>query len=292
MKKIALLPTAITLALGLTVGAAQAGVVTTMISVDGVDSLTFVDARDGGAGGTLSTIPSTARGSFETKLVAGSAKTEDFSGAPYAPYQDGDFVVVDPLTGPIDAFGRTDALTPSLEVGSAGQYYVQTALTSGNAGRFDPTSAPCVSPILTDCKARWFEASGNFTIDFGAGYGAFGFYGSDFGDFRGTLTMFLMRDGANDVQIDLAAFTDSANGALGFFGFYDNVNRYTGIRFALSQNVGQGEQADFFGFDDLILGQVDSGNQSVPEPGSLALVGASLLALTAARRRRAGSNKA
>lgn len=286
MKKIALLPTAITLALGLTVGAAQADVVTTMISVDGVDSLTFVDARDGDAGGSLSTIPSQARGNFETKLVAGSAKTEDFSTAPYAPFVDDQtgFPVVDPLTGPIGAFGIPDAISLGI-----GNHYVQTARTDGGAGRFDPTStADCTSGEAADCTARWFEASGDFTINFGTGYGAFGFYGTDFGDFAGSLTMFLLRDGAAEVEIIFEPFDDSDTGALGFFGFYDTVNRYTGVRFVVSP----GEQDDFFGFDDLILGQVDSGNQSVPEPGSLALVGASLVALTAARRRRAGSNKA
>ena len=70
-------------------------------------------------------------------------------------------------------------------------------------------------------------------------------------------------------------------GSLLFWGFIDTTTAYTKIAFG-NTNAG----TDFFGFDDMTIG--DRQQIRVPEPASLALVGLSLLALTATRRRRRG----
>ncbi len=115
-----------------------------------------------------------------------------------------------------------------------------------------------------------------FSLTFSSAISAFGFYGTDFGDFNGSIELQLSGGGA----VNLAIPHGNNNGNVLFFGFIDTVNSYTGISFA---NVGQ-TGTDVFGFDDMIIGDRQQ-ISTVPEPSTLALFSLSLIVLSVSRRK-------
>lgn len=271
---------AVSLALLVCTGTAQAGLVFLDVATDTAPNGVVNPDAD----------PAKARKSFRDMLKPDSIKTDGFSS--YA--QGGDVTTLD-MSATIGAALTSAGGSGGLETGKV----VDEDIDKPVDGRFDTTG---------DSAAQWWLTQYGFTLDFGnAGVSALAFYGTDFGDFDGSfkLTLLTADDVANNLSGTSKTYFASAtgqqvpannganNGWLSHFGFLDDTASYQRVVFEIGQNPNEVD-VDFLGFDDFIVGELrdPTDPNPVPEPGSLALVGASLLALTAARRRRAGSNKA
>ncbi len=128
------------------------------------------------------------------------------------------------------------------------------------------------------------EAGGtnNFSISFSQPIAAFGFFGIDIGDFGGQLRLELSNGGTTILDVpNTSGSFGSTDGSVLFFGaIAENASeQFASVAFLTT--TGQG---DVFGFDDFTIGSQEQ--VVMPEPATLALLGAGLAGIGLARRRR------
>ena len=207
-------------------------------------------------GGTVSGAPAAARSAF-IGLLSGVVN-EDFEG----------FAVGDLAPLPLSFAGST----------LSGSGAVENVTTNG---LFNTTSG----------GSQWWAAASAFNIAFSTPIGAFGFYGTDIGDFGGKLILTLTDISDVVTTLTVPHLIDiGQDGALLFFGFIDSSNAYKSIAFGNT-----GNNLDFFGFDDMVFGNPVQGCVTncgtVSEPDMLALLVSGLAGLALTRRRQQARTK-
>lgn len=135
------------------------------------------------------------------------------------------------------------------------------------------------------------------TITFGAAIEAFGFWGTDIGDFAGECQLFCPSQGSSAFTVQLLDGSDNllgtfslngtgTDGSADYYGFVGSASHtFTKVIITNSTVTTDGGTTDGQGFSRFSVGTADPGTTPVPEPGVLGLVALGLLA--AGRKRRA-----
>jgi hypothetical protein len=203
---------------------------------------------------TVGGAPVTARNTFASQLSGVS--TEDFEGLPGG--------------APPASLTFAGSAGPIVATFSPSSGIICTTNGCGGSGRFATSGH------------NYFDVSSTFSASFSTPIAAFGFYGTDIGDISGSLTITLIHASGPNTMLTVANTINAPDGSLLFWGVIDTANPFTGISFG---NTAAGD--DFFGFDDIIVGDVRQVTGGVPEPTTWAMMMLGFGMMGWALRRRA-----
>lgn len=125
---------------------------------------------------------------------------------------------------------------------------------------------------------NYLQNASSMTLTFSSPIAAFGFFGTDFGDFDQQVTVTLENGTTEVIAVD-STQGPTAGGNVLFWGMIDAANSYTSITFSTTGGT------DVFGFDDMVIGDRQQ-VVIVPEPGVLSLLSLALFALGFLRFKR------
>lgn len=129
-------------------------------------------------------------------------------------------------------------------------------------------------------ETRSSNGGSTFRVLFDQDVAAFGFYGTDIGDFGSQLSLAFYRNGAliDTWALPYGTPPGSARESSLLYAGYINTALFDEILFLGSSSD------DVFGFDDMTVGSIQQ--VVVPEPATFTLLGLGLAGLAAVRRRR------
>jgi len=158
--------------------------------------------------------------------------------------------------------------------GGNGVIVAVTPGSTNGAGRYSIPSAS--SSQFWEVQAG---GGGNFSVTFSSPVAAFGFNGIDIGDFGGQLSLGLS-NGDTLIVNNTIGSGGSTDGSVLYYGF---IAQGAGEQFSsVMFNTTTGE-GDIFAFDNLTVGSLRQ--VTIPEPATIALLGAGLAGLGFGRRR-------
>lgn len=182
----------------------------------------------------------------------------------------------------------------SIGFGSAG-----TATMSGN-GYVESTPSGTATGRYPISGDKYWTGAGQFSIAFSKQIAAFGFYGTDIGDWNGNLTLTLLNSLTGFSQKltvnHTAGRPANMGGSVLYFGLIADKNEvFDRIAFG---NTAPG--VDVFGFDNMTIGALEQvaplvsepSSEPVPEPLTMAGMALGGAMLAGARRVRQGRQKA
>lgn len=238
------------------------------------------DGSDQLAGGSIpvGSAFSTVRASFEATLNSPGVRRETFSTSTVGS------VLSLPVLGGTSSIDQVALMIPNPPFPPNDAGLRGSVKNAASAGRYNTTGHGAGTPSPS---GSFWETDGIFSLRLDAKYQAFGFDATDFGDFGSVLTLSLYDDGVPGQVLTLQRPVGASppSGSVLFYGF-SSAAEFNRIVFSLLQtNPGDVSSYDVVGFDQITVGRLASG--TIPEPGSLALVGLALAGLGLARRARA-----
>jgi len=131
--------------------------------------------------------------------------------------------------------------------------------------------------------SRYWETNEDFTISFSESISAFGFYGTDIGDFGGELTINYVNGASNTLSVGNSTGQGNFEGTVLYYGFYEDDPLYAFNSIEFGNTTG----SDWFDFDDMTIGTYEQVTpEPVPEPATIMLMGIGLLSLMSYSRKR------